>query len=890
MNIFTRYTLLNLKKNKTRTIVTIIGIILSVAMFTAVTESIVSGQNYLLSTVAHTTGSFEFQYREINKTQLDNLLEDKDYKEVAYTQNIGYAMSKSQNEYKPYIRVLGMSENYTDLVAVRLLEGRMPENNGEIVLAKHYTSNGGVSFKVGDVLTLEVGSRAEKDGTPIDGDVYFTDDEKIVDTQKKVYTVVGICSRPDSLVEKMENPGFTAYTHPEKEGEYTYNTYFTSADPHELVKKMDKETDYGVLTGVNDDILMFEGVDIGSAFITGLVFGMGAILILIIMAGSIALIYNSFSISVTERTKQFGILRSIGATDKQMVRTVLTEGLILCGIAIPFGLLAGCGGMAVTFRLLAPQFSAIIPEAPDVVIRLIPNAPALIIAAVISIVTTLISAIIPARRAMKKTAIEAVRMTGDIADKGKTKNTDGKLMNKLFGFSGMLASRNFARNRKKYRTTIISLAMSLILFISASSISYYFTKSFDLGTNFAGYDIDVFVSTNDMSAEEARKTLDSLSATEGVEDYMYYCGPVSEVTGFYIDKSYVNEDYDAVMGDSENEVSSINTVFVNEACFRKLCSDNSLNVDDYINSASPAALLYDKYSYQNIAEDGKRTIKEYKKLNSDKYPLEINALMFDDEGREAEAFEGIVKDGKAAYFVLGNEGEKYIPVEEAAVKKTLTIGAEIKEMPLSIIGNGTVLIYPENRMNEVYGKTEFKTIDFYGYYKAPSHAAVNDRMTADLENTPGVFVNDNSDGKESAKAVVTLISVFSYGFITLISLIAVANVFNTVSTNIMLRRRELAMLKSVGMSGKDFRRMTVYESMLYGIRSLVAGLPISLIIAFVIYFIVSDSGFEMPFSLPWGNIIFAVISVFAVVTATMVYSMNKLKKYNTADELKNENI
>ena len=130
---------------------------------------------------------------------------------------------------------------------------------------------------------------------------------------------------------------------------------------------------------------------------------------------------------------------------------------------------------------------------------------------------------------------------------------------------------------------------------------------------------------------------------------------------------------------------------------------------------------------------------------------------------------------------------------------------------------------------------------------------------------------------------------FSYGFIVLISLIAAANVFNTISTNISLRRREFAMLKSVGMTQKGFNKMMNFECLLYGSHALLFGLPVSCGVTYLIYLAIME-GFETTFHLPWTAIGIAVLSVFLVVGATMMYSMSKVKKDNPIDALKNENL
>jgi putative ABC transport system permease protein len=177
------------------------------------------------------------------------------------------------------------------------------------------------------------------------------------------------------------------------------------------------------------------------------------------------------------------------------------------------------------------------------------------------------------------------------------------------------------------------------------------------------------------------------------------------------------------------------------------------------------------------------------------------------------------------------------------------------------------------------------------YFKVDNHKAVFEKMYKVLDDkgltTSPLF--DYAAMSESEKALITVINIFSYGFIVLISLIAAANVFNTISTNIALRRREFAMLKSIGMTQKMFNRMMNYECLLYGIKGLAYGIPVSIGVTWLIYKSILF-GLETGFFIPWYSLVIAVGSVFAVVFATMIYSMQKIKKDNPIDALKDENL
>jgi putative ABC transport system permease protein len=124
----------------------------------------------------------------------------------------------------------------------------------------------------------------------------------------------------------------------------------------------------------------------------------------------------------------------------------------------------------------------------------------------------------------------------------------------------------------------------------------------------------------------------------------------------------------------------------------------------------------------------------------------------------------------------------------------------------------------------------------------------------------------------------------------MISLIAIANVFNTISTNIRLRRRELAMLRSIGMSERAFNKMMVFECIFYGMRALLLGLPIAGIISWLIYkgFVMAERTENFKFVFPFSSMAISAFSVLFIVFITMLYAIRRIKKENIIDALRND--
>ncbi|MCQ2463446.1 MAG: ABC transporter permease [Clostridia bacterium] len=895
MDVFFKYTVKSLRQNRTRTVVTVIGIILSVAMFTAVTESMVSGQAYLLNGVKTSVGSFHYVYYNIEPDTLSKIQSDGDFSSVAYMKNNGYAKFDSANEYMPYLHIAGISENFTDMAAVCLTEGRMPENGGEIVISKHAVTDAGGGFRVGDVLTLELGRRM-LDGYELWQDIPFNEQEKFEPLYTKTYTVVGLCLRPDEKIERYEAPGYTCYTVDDGSVSASSQVFVIAAQPAQVDRLMSEKFDlYGYGMNMNYDLLTYQGY--GNEGLTGVALGLGTLLIVIIMLGSVALIYNSFSISVSERTKQFGILRSVGATKRQMRRTVSYEALMLCAAGVPFGLIAGCAGIAVTFRLLADEFDTVTGEFINTVsgaarMHLVLSAPALLCAAAVSVITVLISARIPLRRALKLSAVEAVRMSADIKEKKKKFRTPAFIY-KLFGFPGFIAHKNFSRSRRRYRTVIASLTASFVLFISAASLCNYFTETFEMRTDIDGCDIEVGFNPNRMSGEEMREMAARIAAIKGVEDYALLS---SYDEYLIVERGSVSETFEKenLNADSLYADGEFARYFLDDAQFKKLTKTaDTVNID-FFNKNAPAAILYDNIEKRDFDEEGKEIYLRYKMFPVNKLPYDLTLYKAEQE-MDGFIFDGEAGDenGKFTYYSIEGENDiktKKFTAEECLTRESVTIGGRAQKAPFYIENRRTVLIYPESMKTAVLGEKTDRNYMFM-YILSDDHAAVASQLEKMITDSgEGFFFNDYAAENEKLLSLTKLIRVFSYGFISLISLIAAANVFNTVSTNITLRRRELAMLRSAGMGEKAFNRMYYYESLIYGVKTLLWGVPLCAVISVVMFYIVSDAGFDTGYLVPWGSVAAAVISIFAVVFASILYSAGKLKNANTADELKNENI
>ena len=912
MNIFHAYTRKTLRLNKTRTLVTIIGIILSVALITAVAEGAYSGIIYMRHVTAARIGGFSALYEHMTDEEAADVANDPEVAQAVSWGEVGYAEIESQNPDKPYLYIVSAGADLQELVAVQLTQGRMPQNSGEILLPEHLYASVMVHYALGDTLTLNVGARTLDGDTLNQHNPYNAEEESIADAVEKTYTVVGYYERFDNLLEDYSAPGFTAITTGETAALQT--VFFRLNHPGETFDYMEahpRNVNNRVSGRINSDLLYYYGAT-SNSYVYAMAVGLVSILIGLIMFGSIVLIYNSFSISVGERTKQFGLLKSIGATNKQIHGMVLYEALVLCVLAIPLGLVIGCVGIGVTLHALRGTFDAVIDVNGAVQMGIALNGWVLLFAAAVGLLMAVISAWIPAQRASRITAIDAIRQSNDVSIRSRQVKTS-KLTYKIFGFSGMLASKNFKRNRRKYRATVVSLFLSVVLFISASSFCAYLGESVDSMTDDTGYDLSYYSVGDEPGDPNALYQM--LMAADGVTNGTYVNLRSSDVyaTGDVLTDTFKNGIYsgnggeyyngashyyeDHAQSQSEGTYSAYTYVyFLRDEDFLHLLEENGLDQATFYNAEAPLALLYDHSTWVSYEEGGTRWT-DYETFRDDRFPFTVDYT----EQKEIEGYyyfgtETDPETGETRYVYVPQEVNYdslqeddycYFSEAEARERHPMRIGAKLETAPY-FVSSGRCVIYPYS-----FGAI---VLDSFGYetqylFQSDDHAATYESMLEilDAEGQASYRLDDYAASNEQSRAIITIVNVFSYGFIILISLIALANVFNTISTNISLRRREFAMLKSVGMTKGGFNRMMNFECLLYGFKGLLYGLPTSFAVTWLIYRAVNN-GVRAVYHVPWYSVAIAVGSVFLVVFATMLYSMDKIKKDNPIDALKNENL
>ncbi len=523
MNILNKLTIKNLKLNKKRTIVTIIGIMLSTALICAVAGMVTSFQKTLAEHARQSDGNYHITFNNVPKEETKYITQNKKTASSFISAEIGYAkLNIKENNGKPYLYIMAYDQDALDNSAMNLTKGRMPKNENEIVIPRSVIYNEILNVKIGQKIKLEVGSR-EKDGKILTQENNpFNENgelikENLIDTKTKEYTIVGIIDRIPS--EKYSDAGYTSITYLETDKE-KLNVSVLCKNPKEYknmikeisgdIKKVDK-VKYEYST--NSELLRWEGASFSDSTVS-LIYGLSAIIISIIVVSSIFVIKNSFSISITERTRQYGMFASVGATSKQIKRNVLFEGFILGIIGIPLGILLGIAAIAIVLWII----NMIVADYLNGIafIYSVPLVP-ILISIIIASLTIFLSSIIPARKAAKISPIDAIRSSNDIKIKSKKLKTP-KWFKKIFKIGGEISYKNLKRNKKKYRTTVISIVISVSIFIAlASFIQYGFKLT---GVYYKNLDYNFVVYEEGQSTtDETYKNLKAIKDLESVDKY-----------------------------------------------------------------------------------------------------------------------------------------------------------------------------------------------------------------------------------------------------------------------------------------------------------------------------------------------------------------------------------
>lgn len=888
MKVLNELSIKDLKLNKKRSIVIIIGIILSTALICGVAGLVTSFQKTFVETSKRNSGNYHTIFYDVHKDELKYIEENRGVENYYLSEELGFSYipnaKVTDDEEKPYVNVISMDDNFLKNMAIDIKEGRLPENDSELAISTRINEKYKTNFKVGDTITLDVGELQLEDGTKLNkhnsylnntGENEEIQQEEIINSKAKTYKIVGIIERPETCIEPMEAPWFTTITKMQ-EIENKANIAVLYTNPYDYVKnteninKMEKSENntepqytFGGLRNkyksykydikINSELLAYEGANLSDETLK-LIYGLGAFIMAIVLVSSVFVIRNGFAISITERLKQYGMLSSIGATKKQIKKSVYFEGFILGIIGIPLGILSGILAIYILVQVVNYILKDFVTNSSLLTYSI--SWSAIIVSIVVATITIWLSCKKSAKKASKVTPIEAIRSSEDVKLKAK-KIKCPKIITKIFKTGGEIAYKNLKRSKKKYRTTVISIIVSVVIFIAISSFIEYGFK------------------------------MSSAYYTEIDYDYVVYCN-----------NNVSPEDKEEYLKEKEKNTKIL-------ADISNLADVDEYSINKYISLEMP---MDDKHKAE-LTEYGKY-IKEHYLANVEIDTVNVVSLSKDEYNRYLKKIGGNYDSYKDGAILVDNnintvENGKKAQGSMYNWKKGDTIQGKINNKDYSIkiidkteetvkgINNlyntEATLIVSDEWLEKNIG--DYETISMYAKTKDA------DKLDEEIEQykqeknieDSEIRIFNIQENARAQNAVVLVISIFLYGFIGVITLIGITNIFNTITTNMNLRKKEFAMLKSIGMTKKEFNRMIRLESIFYGVKSLIIGIPIGILLSYGMYNVFKDN-MQMSYNLPLKAIIISIIFVSIIIGIIMKYSMSKINKQNIIETIRNDNI
>ena len=862
MNLYTSLTLRYLKQNKRRTLVTIIGIILATALICGIGNICTSFMDYQIRNQIQSNGDFYATFFNINKEKAQIVTKSSGVTRYGYSQSLGGTILGKNKDISLYINAY--DKNKIESYRLTLKEGKYPKNKNEIVVSEGLLKH--LNKKIGDKVIFEVGDIEYTEGTDI---------PKLINPQKNTYKIVGILNKtPLSYNSQLfALAGFDINSVSNKE---EFNVSICTENPKDIYKtaisigeniglvQADEASDEDY--SYDDQTLMYyKGIDFNESLLRllgasaydninkTLLLVVGLVASLVIIA-TIATIYNSFSIAISERKKQFGILNSIGATKSQVMKLVFLEGFLVSIVGIPIGLLSGTIAIDIVFKVIKTFFKT--SMFGELELRVVFSPVVLISSTIIILLTIFISAIIPAINAAKISPLEAIKNSSNLKV-GKIKSS--KLVKKIFKTEGELAYKNLRRNKGKFRITLFSLIISIVIFISFNGFVDMFIEANQI--NYGTITNDLTLYENKLfTKEEVQNTINELKKINGIKDIAIDKGYNLNV---HVDEKNINKDLKESLKQSgyvDMDNSTYN--FINS----RLSTPGDFSISniklsegkfDKETAKAENGVILVRYSYQeSLAKKGKVVLTNYKVGDT------LNCTVY-------------------SYDYDGNESEKEVKLKILAITDEILTGN--RQYPQTSFG---VVAY-DDLIHSLGIKDDESSSNSY-YVATNQEKSTRDEVKKVAEEN-SLSVIDSIDEAQKLEQTMNVMKIFVYGFIVVISLVSVTNIVNTISTNINLRKREFAVIKSIGVTPQGFKKMIYMESILYGILSLLYGIPIGICLNVLMNRIL-EGMITVQTLIPYKSILICIISIFIITFIASYIPLKKISKENIIDNIRQESI
>lgn len=935
MSAMASFTLKSLSKNRARTIVSTMGVTLSCALLTAILLSVSSIQAGLLDRTIAYEGAWHAYLPQADDSAVNELVDEEWTESVVASDTIAtvpfeFGDSTRLGENLAIVSMphalKGSCDRQGDEIAIgpNVVEGRLPQSASEIALPN---SLKGAVFDDADG-EASIATEGELGiGTTVHMDM---PDQASAENGRTAFTVVGFINNP------VNRPGYCTTASQDGQvalvaaGQYEseeHQAWITSAKPlseEELAGAIG--TDASAFE-THESLLRAMGRSDGSLTWTSVI-NFGLVLAGVVVLASISLIYNAFAISVAERTRQFGLLSSIGATRGQIRRSVLLEAASIGGIAIPVGLIAGTLGTMIVLSETKDAFSSAMGIDGGLEVTL---EPAIFISAsCLTAIVLLASAWIPSVRASRISTIEAIRQSKDVKmSKRAARKIRGSkagsiadgMQGMLFGTPGAIARRNLSRSTSRGRSVVAALSISVALIVISGSVALYLDPIYNLANSKAlGGQVDVQATLSGTRVDEDGETvLDSddiaqfmteaatvdgieaasvisIGSTDAFIPSKMIATQGSEAAKRFEESAYATEDYPSTVTPDGSYAGNCTLVFLEEKAWSELASALGVDAERKDGSGVPNAIALNSFSRYDAGEaryetvvpfesTGQIALYDFEKVNEGTNPV----LRADSTGL-LRGYSLDMGDPKASEPEL-----KSWPVDEISSSSKLNVIALADESSVDAsLANAAqsfpTLIMPADSSADVFANAYYATASF----KASEHAQAAQRLQEIAQNLSdndvSIAVSDLAQSAAEYLMIVQAIELFINCFAVITMLIAVANVFNTMTNSVSLRKREFAVLKSIGMDSRSFAKMLALECSDHAVKGLAFGLLAASLATYGLYRAIGISFMGISFELPADSIAIAIALVVAVLGLSVSFALRKASRENIADTLRTDSF
>lgn len=605
------------------------------------------------------------------------------------------------------------------------------------------------------------------------------------------------------------------------------------------------------------ELLSFLGVS-QNENVRSLITGIAAALLAIIAVGAIALIYNAFAISVAERTKELGLLSSLGAAKKDIRAMVYTEAFLLGTVAIPFGV--GLG-ILTSFALL-DGFGAYMEKIlyVNMEMQLHISGWLLLLTVLFAYLLVFLSASAPARSAAKITIISNLK-----GDTGTLRVKDSNLTAPV---EILLANRSRKREKKAFRAIILSLSVSIFLFVSANAFSIYMLSFTEAEQAKAGYDLRINCSM-DPHAEEFDALYRFVQSQEGIDDIGWYAESTFRshsvlLHAAWITDAYRDSDWAVPKGDGGFYKAPFYIFVISDERYAAFLTQNHLAND---------RTVYASAFYEETDGDGNSA--DYAMLKDGIYRADVRYMSEDASERLAQD----INENPNDRLDYENYYDTFFSV-------SMTVGNYDFPSEFRAHSLGVNILIPESRMSEFQAEITNKEI----LIKSPNYADIQ-KNTADYAANIGltekISLFNSAESYESQRNLAAMIRLFSASFLALLTVISCANIFNIITTGLQMRKREFAVLRSMGMTVKRLFAMLCAEHLRNGLIAVLIGGAASLPMCYLLYHSIVI-GAAIDFVFPFGAFAVSALVMILIMLLASLYGLYKIKNGNVSADMKNE--